>query len=778
MLKNLSLNRKLIFAFLLAGVVPASLITVVVVNKVSNALTMEAKSKLVAIREAKAFQLEELYLTISGQISALSQNHATIQASQEFQVGYSKYQKEAPHNLEKSKNNLKDFYNNKFGKQYSKINIGKSFSRLQDTYEVLNNTQILLQDSFISNNKNPLGSKDALIDLDDKTSYAKIHSKFHSTFRTYLNKFGYYDIFIADANSGELIYSVYKELDFATNIKNGAYSKSAIGKAFNFAVNAKDKNDVFFTEVEKYYPSYDAPAQFVSAPIYKNNKVSAVLIFQIPVAKINAILTSNEKWKNQGQGYSGETYVIGKDKIMKSISRFIVEDPKGFFEVMTNIGMGKQSIDYMKSQGTSAIAAKIETIGAENVTSGKTGFDIFPDYRNVDVLSAYRPLKIPGLKWSILSEMDQDEALASLYNVKKIVYGLIVGSIILILLFSVTFSRSISKSLVGLAKKLQDYSVSIMQAAMAVAQNSTDLSSATQQQAASLQETSSSITEISAMLTRSTDNTSSTSTLSKESQTKAEVGQRSVLNVKSRIDSIHKNNENLVDSVDKNNQDIENITKIIDDISNKTKVINDIVFQTKLLSFNASVEAARAGEHGKGFAVVAEEIGALAQMSGKAASEISDLLSQSISKVHDTVNNSKSTMEIIIKEGKESVDEGLKEITTCDSTLAEILTSFQKVNASVQEIATSSTEQSSAVREITNAIQELDAVTQKNTSIAYETSIKADELKGYSGNLSDIVDEVQTLVFGEGTQEITSSPDEHTSEPIDEPIDEPFDKIG
>src|SRR3954468_23516662 len=64
-------------------------------------------------------------------------------------------------------------------------------------------------------------------------------------------------------------------------------------------------------------------------------------------------------------------------------------------------------------------------------------------------------------------------------------------------------------------------------------------------------------------------------------------------------------------------------------IQNKTRVINDIVFKTKLLSFNASIEAARAGQYGKGFSVVAEEVGRLAQTSGKAAKEIEALLSES-----------------------------------------------------------------------------------------------------------------------------------------------------
>ena len=36
-----------------------------------------------------------------------------------------------------------------------------------------------------------------------------------------------------------------------------------------------------------------------------------VLLFQMPIDKINAVMTSNSDWKNVGLGDSGETYLVG-----------------------------------------------------------------------------------------------------------------------------------------------------------------------------------------------------------------------------------------------------------------------------------------------------------------------------------------------------------------------------------------------------------------------------------------------------------------------------------
>ncbi|POB14128.1 methyl-accepting chemotaxis protein [Halobacteriovorax sp. DA5] len=759
-ISKFSLNKKLVLGFLLAGLIPSLTITFVVLSNVDKTLHENAENMLVSIREGRSFQLEELYKTMAGQASALAQNISTIDAARKFKSSFQSFEIETRTDFNAAKSSLTSFYANEFGQQYNKTNIGKEFDKTSEIIRELSKNELLLQNAFISSNNNPLGSKDALISLNDGTSYSKTHERYHQAFRTYLNKFGYYDIFLIDAGKGEVVYSVYKEADFATNLKVGPYSDSGLAEAYNLAMNATSKDEVFFTDIKKYYPSYESPAQFISAPIFENNKLSAVLVFQVPVAKINQILTSGEKWKEQGQGDTGETYIIGKDKIMRSISRTIVEDEASFFKTMHEVGLSKEAIDYMKSKKTSALATKIDTLGADHAIAGKSGAEIFKDYRDVNVISAYKPLNINGLNWYILSEMDEDEALSSLYTVRKVIMTLITISGIAILLLALTFAKTISNSLVKLAEGLKIGAHNVLNSANALAQSSSDLSSATEQQAASLQETSASITEISAMVDRNSENANTTSDLSEKSQEKAQEGKRYVSSVKHKIEDIHKNNEVLIKSVEENNVEIQNITKVIDEISEKTKVINDIVFQTKLLSFNASVEAARAGEHGKGFAVVAEEVGALAAMSGTAAQEITELLDRSIGQVHRTVESSKSKMSGIIEHGKKSVDESLVEIKTCDSVLSEILESFNEVNSSVRQIAASSTEQSAGVNEITTAVQQLDAVTQQNTSVAHTSSSKAAELKEQSNDLSRIVQDIQMIVFGEnetGASTMTAS---------------------
>jgi methyl-accepting chemotaxis protein len=83
--------------------------------------------------------------------------------------------------------------------------------------------QKTLQAAYITDNPNPTGSKDELDRADGAERYHTTHGHFHPWYRSFLRAKGFYDIFLFDTD-GNLLYTVFKELDYATNLVNGEHA--------------------------------------------------------------------------------------------------------------------------------------------------------------------------------------------------------------------------------------------------------------------------------------------------------------------------------------------------------------------------------------------------------------------------------------------------------------------------------------------------------------------------------------------------------------------------
>jgi methyl-accepting chemotaxis protein len=240
---------------------------------------------------------------------------------------------------------------------------------------------------------------------------------------------------------------------------------------------------------------------------------------------------------------------------------------------------------------------------------------------------------------------------------------------------------------------------------------SEQLSSATTQQASSIQETVSTLEQMKSQVDLTLNNVQKSAQKAIESNAKASSGKTVVIRMADSMKEIETANSNIIDEISKGNERIAGIVKIINEISQKTAVINDIVFQTKLLSFNASVEAARAGEHGKGFAVVAEEVGNLAQMSGKASKEISEILSDSISKVNSVIIETNENVKNLVLVGNQKVKNGSEVAGECGIVLDEIVGMSSVVKDMLNQISIATKEQVEGVNNISTAMTQLDQTT-------------------------------------------------------------------
>jgi methyl-accepting chemotaxis protein len=271
---------------------------------------------------------------------------------------------------------------------------------------------------------------------------------------------------------------------------------------------------------------------------------------------------------------------------------------------------------------------------------------------------------------------------------------------------------------------------------------------AAEQQSGSLQSTSSALEQISAMVNKNAEASMASMDRSSLGLKVAEKGKESIEQVIAATQQIRGTVEKVERQIENNDRKMAEVVQMIGEISGKAKVINDIVFQTKLLSFNASVEAARAGEHGKGFSVVAEEVGNLAQQSGRSAVEIDALLTANITKVKSIIEENRHEVSALVKETRDGVDQGVAKAEECGSSFQELLNMVQELASSTSEISRATQEQASGVKEVAGSIVSLDSAAKLQKKKAEDTLALALGVSQGAVQLEDCATSLEKMMIG------------------------------
>lgn len=412
-LNHLSIKSKLILMLLAVSSCSILVTAYLGYRSGQSNLTDRAFSQLTSLRASKAYQIESYFENIRNHTQTLSEDLMVAAAIQEFTAAYRQIEAySVPAEFDKK---IATYYRSEFLTRLAKTNDG---SPVLESYTPKTPAARYLQYHYIAANPNPLGKKHLLDAPGDASEYSRIHARYHPIFRKIIDKFGYYDMFLI-APEGTVVYSVFKETDFTTNFTTGPYSDSNLAKLTAAVRQASMTDYVKIVDFEAYRPSYGAPAAFIAAPIFNKSKFLGVLAFQLPVNEINNVMTGNRNWKSDGLGETGETYLVGPDYLMRSVSRFLVENPKGYAKTLQGIGVSKKTINKINKYGTSILEQKVQTVGARDALAGKQGTQIINDYRGIPVLSSYAPLNLDGLEWVILSEMDLSEAYAPVYSFRR-----------------------------------------------------------------------------------------------------------------------------------------------------------------------------------------------------------------------------------------------------------------------------------------------------------------------------------------------------------------------
>ncbi len=194
----------------------------------------------------------------------------------------------------------------------------------------------------------------------------------------------YADLYAMDAD-GLVVYAVEEGPELG--------DKPSQGALFEAWKAAKDTLKPVFLDAFLYGPN-KTPSIIIAAPVTQYNAFKGVILARLNFNEINAIMG-----ENAGLGEKGESYLAGPDMTMRSDAKL---DPQHRSVAASLADPGSGSVP------TPQVKAAL---------AGRSGMEEGVNYLGDKVIAAYAPVNVMGTVWALLTEVNLDEALASLKTV-------------------------------------------------------------------------------------------------------------------------------------------------------------------------------------------------------------------------------------------------------------------------------------------------------------------------------------------------------------------------
>jgi PAS domain S-box-containing protein len=404
-----------------------------------KALIRNTYENLDKIADLKANEVEMRIIDYSEKIVNISYTDKLQNAVNELKTGFNQLKDEksemfATDTLEKMQVALSRYYNDELS-GISPVTQKNIIAFLPD-----NDLTLVAQTLFLYLNPKKVGEKSEFVLEDGYFSYALAHKNYQPYFQELCKKWNASDILLIDAKSGNVIYTVAKNIDFGTNLFDGRFRKSSLAKAFRKSL-ATARTEVSFTDFESSPATFDQSMAYLSVPVFSNNEIIGICAVQFDSRLFDDVLFDKLVVSRQG---TLDFSVIGDDLLLRNNSRCFLSDREGTLKkIKKRAGRSEmKKILQVESLGNMVNQVNYPLKTKEYLNTVESA--LLTDYQKTSVYAGIKKLNIKGADLYLLAKMDQSEALGHLYRLLKYLFLLMLPMMIAVFFIGRIFGRALT----------------------------------------------------------------------------------------------------------------------------------------------------------------------------------------------------------------------------------------------------------------------------------------------------------------------------------------------
>jgi class 3 adenylate cyclase len=282
-------------------------------------------------------------------------------------------------------------------------------------------------------------------DAGDGSAWSRVHREFHPAYRRAVEELGLVDLYLIEADSSRIVYSVNKQFDLGTSLTVGPFSGSVLANTVDQAIGGSPGGTVV-SDLSFYAADPDRVIGVMAQAVLDGTRLVGVLAVTYDAGDLTEILTVDQSWDEAGYPDTADLYLVSADGTLRSDPRSFLEDPAGFLDASESAGSisGRQR-SAIERTGTAVLTQP--AVGATVIAgmSGDDGVEERTSMMGTQVISTITPIAVDGLDWYVVAEMERWAAEAGLREFREV---LVVGTalfVVVIAFFAVSWASRIMR---------------------------------------------------------------------------------------------------------------------------------------------------------------------------------------------------------------------------------------------------------------------------------------------------------------------------------------------